>query len=76
MKSLHIRDVDQATIDALKRMARHSHRSLQGEVRDILDRAARMAPADDGESDLDLVTVEIGGVSSWRRSEVYGDHGR
>jgi plasmid stability protein len=76
MKAIHIREIPSETIDALKRLARGNHRSLQGELRDILEKAARRAPGSDTEDDLDLVTVRTGSTSSWHREELYGDSGR
>ena len=76
MKVLHIRDVPSETVEALKRLARGNHRSLQGELRDILEKASRRAPVSDADDDLDLVTVRTGSVSTWHREELYGDCGR
>lgn len=76
MSSIHIRDVAPDTVEALKRLARSHHRSLQGELRAILQRAARMAPVDEGARKLNLVTVRVGASTSWRREEIYGDDGR
>lgn len=73
---MHIRDVQPATIDALKRLARSHHRSLQGELRVILDRAALLAPPDENTRTLDLVTVRTGHATSWNRDEIYGPEGR
>jgi len=75
MKSLHIRDVPSGTIEALKRLARRNHRSLQGELRDILEKASRRAPSPN-DDDLDLVTVRTGSSSTLHRGEIYGDSGR
>ena len=44
MSAIHITQVAPETLQALKRLARSHHRSLQGELRAILERAARMAP--------------------------------
>ena len=76
MSSVHIRDVPPETLDALKRLARLHHRSLQGELRATLERAARMAPPEDGQRALRLVTARVGGPASWRREEIYGADGR
>jgi len=76
MKAIHIREVKPQTLAALKRLARSHHRSLQGELRMILERAARMAPAAPEPADLGLVTAAGGGSSSWGRDQIYGDHGR
>jgi plasmid stability protein len=76
MKSIHIRDVDPRTIERLKRLARSHNRSLQGELRTILANAARMAPPDRAENELELVTVNTGGKSTWSREEIYGTGAR
>jgi len=76
MKSIHIRDVSPSTIEALKRLARAHRRSMQGELREILDTAARRAPAEGAGTDLKLVTVKTGQTGTWGREEIYGDSGR
>ena len=76
MKSLHIRDVDPNTLAALKRLAKSHHRSLQGELHTILERAARTAPPEQLEV-MSWITVETGrSTSTWSRSEIYDDDGR
>ena len=76
MTSIHIRHVAPETLHALKRLARSHHRSLQGELHTILERAARMAPPDEPVRALNLVTVRTGRTSSWSRAEIYGPDGR
>ena len=76
MTSIHIRDVAPETLHALKRLARSHHRSLQGELHTILERAARMAPPDEAVRTLNLVTVKTGHASAWGRDEIYGSGGR
>ena len=76
MSSIHIRDVAPDTRHALKRLARSHHRSLQGELHSILERAARMAPPEDDVRTLDLVTVRTGHTTSWSRDEIHGPDGR
>ena len=76
MTSLHIRDVPPETLHALKRLARNHHRSLQGELHTILERAARMAPPDEDVRSLNLVTVKTGHTALWSRDEFYGPDGR
>lgn len=71
MSSIHIRDVPPQTLTSLKRLASSHHRSLQGELRAILERAAKMAPPAPDADSLELVTVRVGGSSSWRREEIY-----
>ena len=76
MSSIHIRGVAQDTLDALKRLARSHDRSLEEELRAILERAARMAPLEPGVPELKLVTVKVGGSSSWNREDIYGEDDR
>ena len=52
------------------------HRSLQGEVRAILQEAAEMAPDPYASRELDLVTVSIPDPGSWSRECIYGDDAR
>lgn len=76
MSSIHIREIDSDTLHALKRLARSHHRSLQGELHAILERAAKLAPPDEAARRLDLVTVKTSHTTSWSRDEIYGDDGR
>ena len=76
MSAVHITQVPPETIGALKRLARSHHRSLQGELRAILERAARMAPPEGATTELKLVTVKTGYTGSWSREEIYGGDGR
>ncbi|MDE0061852.1 MAG: hypothetical protein OXP09_09935 [Gammaproteobacteria bacterium] len=76
MSSIHIREIEPATLAALKRLARIHHRSLQGELRAILAREARLAPPEEDTRSLDLVTVNTGLATSWNRDEIYGPEGR
>lgn len=76
MKSVHITQVHPETIDALKRPARCNQRSLQGELRAILERAAGLAPPDATTDEFKLVTVRTGYTGSWSREEIYGTDGR
>ena len=76
MNAVHITQIHPDTISALKRLARCNHRSLQGELRAILERAARMAPPDTATDEFRLVTVKTGYTGSWSREEIYGADGR
>ena len=76
MKSIHIRNIDPEVLTALKRLARSHHRSLQGELRAILEREARLAPDEATEQPLQLHTVNTDNTGTWSRDEIYGDDGR
>ncbi|MFO7780402.1 MAG: hypothetical protein R6W94_02110 [Spirochaetia bacterium] len=71
MKSLHIRDVDEATLARLRRLAALHHRSLQGEVRALLEEAARRAPEVGDDASLPITTVSVGVEGSLRREDIY-----
>jgi hypothetical protein len=76
MKSILIRDIDPDILDALKRLAKMHNRSLQGELHEIVERAAERAPSAEAEPPFEIVTVHTSGQSSWSREEIYGDKGR
>lgn len=65
-------------ITALKARARSKNRSLEGELREILRKAAfgesvapRQGPTENPLAGLK--TVEIGGTATFSRDEIYGD---
>ena len=76
MKSVNIRNIDPLVLDALKRSAKANHRSLQGELHAILERAAKSAPADETMGEMELVTVQTQRKGSFTREEMYEDDGR
>jgi plasmid stability protein len=77
MKTLLIRDLTEETLAGLKRRAERHRRSLQKEVRLLLEEASRMQPAAEGETErLRLRRVRTGCKGTWRREEFYGDDGR
>ena len=49
---------------------------MQGELREILDTAARRAPAEEARIELKLITVKTGRTATWGREEIYDDSGR
>lgn len=76
MPALHVRDVPEPVVAAIRELAhRHGH-SMQHELRQILERAARDLPPVEPPAPVQLVTVRTAGRSSWRREEIYGDEGR
>ena len=76
MPSIRVRDLSEEIVQALKRRARAHHRSVQGEVREILAEAARAAPPEGGYPPIQLCHVDIGGDHLWTREDIYGDDGR
>ena len=79
MASLLIRNLDDAAVTRLKARARRHNRSLQGEVKSILESEARAAEGKPGHSDrreLKIHTVNIPTRAKWSRGEIYDDDGR
>jgi plasmid stability protein len=80
MAAIHVRDVPDQVVSALKRRAARNQRSLQGELRSILAEAARDAP--DRESlpsvleELDFAEGVPPSGDTWSREEIYGDDER
>jgi plasmid stability protein len=76
MAAMNVRDLRDHTLAALKRRARAHHRSLQGEVRAILEEAAARVPPEGGYPPIRLHHVAVGGRRPLRREDLYGDNGR
>jgi len=78
MPALHVRDVDDAVIAALKARARRNQRSLQGEVRSILEKAVEGIGAGGQKTRhrLKLRTVRVGRPASFSRTIIYEDDDR
>jgi plasmid stability protein len=74
--AIHIRNVPEAMLSALRERAEAHGRSMQQEVLAILDAATvepipRQAP-----SPIQLVTVRTSSSTTWRREDIYDDEGR
>lgn len=80
MKAVHIRQIDDEVLDALKRRARRHSRSLQKEIESLLVDAAQMQPLKMGgpSNPLDSIRTASTGHAdmTWSRESVYGDDGR
>jgi len=78
MPALHVRNLDDAVVSALKARAAKNHRSLQGEVKSILESAVSHEPGGrvSGRRRLRLHTVRIGRPTSFSREVIYDDDGR
>lgn len=76
MKSIHIRAIDDKVLESLKKAAKRHHRSLQGELHYILEKAAQLEPEGYAEDELNLITVASRSDTPWRREEIYNDDGR
>jgi plasmid stability protein len=78
MPALHVRELDDVVVEALKERARRNHRSLQGEVRSILEAAAGDidSPETGGGRRLRLRTVSVGRAHRFSRDVLYDDGNR
>jgi hypothetical protein len=79
MKAIHVRNLPDDVVAALKRRAAHHRRSLQKEVEEILALAARDAPRVTPLPPIagELVMADVPASSgTWSREEIYGDDGR
>jgi plasmid stability protein len=76
MPALHIRDVREETVAAIKRRAaRHGH-SVQQELREVLDKAAGEPIAGARPRPLHLRTVATGRTGAFDRADFYDDDER
>lgn len=72
MSSILIRDLPEQVLERLKERAQAHHRSLQGELHQVLAEAARLPlPQDHGE--MVLKTVRGKGEKNWSRDGIYED---
>jgi plasmid stability protein len=78
MPAIHIREVDDAVLDALKVRAARNHRSLQGEIRAILEETVRTGGSSARAKGrrLRIKTVRVGAPVSYSRDVLYEDQGR
>lgn len=76
MKAVHVRDVPEEVLAALKRRAERNHRSLQMELRAILFAAAERAPPAAPLPTLNLRMSRVRTKAGWSREEIYGDDAR
>lgn len=65
MPAIHVRNVPEATLAALRERAERHGRSLQMEVLAILEQAAAEPEP------IKLVTAKTSGNSTWRREDIY-----
>lgn len=76
MSALHVRDVPEPVMAALRERATRHGRSVQQEVRQILAAAAVEPAAGTTSEPLRLTTVRTSVTSRWAREEIYGAAGR
>lgn len=76
MPAIHIRDVPEETVDAIKRRAAHHGVSVQQELRQELARLAAEPVEFPRPKSLQLRTVNTGRTETFDRETFYGDDER
>ena len=76
MPAVHVRDVPEEVLEALKRRAARHERSLQRELRHLLCSIAKEEPSAEPVPPIALKLSDASPASSWRREEIYDDDGR
>lgn len=76
MTAIHVRNVPEAVVAALRERAARNGQSMQQEIRQILEAAAASQAPPAPVDPVQLHTVRAGGSLTWRREEIYGDAGR
>lgn len=76
MAAIHVRNVPEHVVTALRERAARHGRSMQEEIRQILAAAAMKRPVEEALEPLRLQTVRTRGTSTWRREQMYGSTGR
>ncbi len=76
MTALHIRNLPESVVTALRERAARHGQSMQQEIRQILQAAATASPPRQALEPVRLTTVRTAVTSTWDREEIYGDAGR
>lgn len=76
MAAVHVRNVPEEVLDALKRRAARHERSLQKELRYLLCAIAEEEPSREPLPPIELRLADARPTSSWQREETYEDDGR
>ncbi|MGI8577395.1 MAG: FitA-like ribbon-helix-helix domain-containing protein [Nocardioidaceae bacterium] len=76
MTALHIRNLPESVVTALRERAARHGQSMQQEIRQILEAAAKASPPREVPEPVCLTKVRTAVTSTWGREEIYGDAGR
>lgn len=76
MPAIHIREVPEDVIEILKKRAARNHRSLQKELRHILDAVVRNEPPVEQLPPIRLHLSKAVTKGTWSRDDIYDDEGR
>lgn len=76
MSAIHVRNVPEPVVTALRERAARHGQSMQQEIRDILHAAATTPLPPVAPQPVRLTTVRTAGASTWGREDIYGNAGR
>ncbi|MBA3798080.1 MAG: hypothetical protein H0X18_03020 [Geodermatophilaceae bacterium] len=76
MTALHIRNLPESVVTALRERAARNGHSMQQEIRQVLEAAAKASPPSEPPKPVRLTTVRTAVTSTWDREEIYGEAGR
>jgi plasmid stability protein len=76
MTALHVRNVPESVVTALRERAARHGQSMQQEIRQILAAVAQAPPPREPPEAVRLTTVRTAVTSTWDREEIYGEAGR
>jgi plasmid stability protein len=76
MRAIHVRNVPESLVAALRERAAQRRRSVQREILEILQEAVTKPLTGEALPPIRLARVRTPGRSTWRREEIYGDQGR
>jgi len=76
MTAIHVRNLPESVVTALRERAARHGQSMQQEIRQILEVAAKASPPREPPEPVRLTTVRTAVTSTWDREEIYGDTGR
>ncbi|WP_371744646.1 Arc family DNA-binding protein [Georgenia sp. TF02-10] len=76
MAALHVRNLPESVVTALRQRAARNGQSVQQEIRQILEAAVSEPASHEVPGPVRLTTVRAATTSTWGREEMYGDAGR
>ena len=76
MTAIHVRNVPEPVVTALRERAARHGRSMQQEVHNILEAAATAPPSLETPQPIRLTTVRTASTSTWDREGIFGSAGR
>ncbi|MEP6814137.1 MAG: Arc family DNA-binding protein [Marmoricola sp.] len=76
MTAIHVRNLPESLVTALRERAARHGQSMQQEIRQILEAAAKAPQPRQLPDPVRLTTVRTAVTSTWDREEIYGDAGR